>query len=74
MRDWVDRTAEAGWMTSRQCVRRTQYRSGVVNASGVNAMNLLDWLTVLVWFATALYLVFDGPGLMPPRGDDEGRL
>jgi hypothetical protein len=35
-------------------------------------MNFFDWLIVLFWFATALYLVFDGPGL--PRGDDEGRL
>ena len=37
-------------------------------------MNFFDWLIVLFWFATALYLVFDGPALMPPRGDDEGRL
>ena len=37
-------------------------------------MNFLDWLIVVFWFATALYLVFDGPGLMRTRGDDEGRL
>jgi hypothetical protein len=64
-------------MTSRQCVRHTQLSSGVVNAiSSIrsDAMNFFDWLVVLFWFATALYLVFDGPGLTPPRGDDEGRL
>lgn len=37
-------------------------------------MNFLDWLIVLFSFGIALYLVFDGPGLMPPRGDDERRL
>jgi len=37
-------------------------------------MDFFDWIIVLFWFATALYLVFDGPGLMPRRGDDEGRL
>ncbi len=37
-------------------------------------MNLFDWLTVLFWFLTALYLVFDGPTLLPPRSDDERRL
>ena len=37
-------------------------------------MNAFDWLIVLFWFATALYLVFDGPALMPSRGDDEGRF
>ena len=37
-------------------------------------MNFLDWLIVAFWFATALYLVFDGPALMPPRGDDEHRV
>ena len=44
-------------------------------------MDFLDWLTVLFSFAIALYLMFDAggtdrdwPSLMPPRGDDEGRL
>ena len=37
-------------------------------------MDFLDWLAVFFAFATALYLMFDGPGLMPPRGDDESRL
>ena len=37
-------------------------------------MDFLDWLTVLFSFAIALYLVFDGPGLMSPRSDDKGRL
>lgn len=39
-------------------------------------MDFLDWLTVLLSFAIALYLMFDGghgrdwPPI-PPRGDDE---
>lgn len=37
-------------------------------------MDFLDWLTVLFSFAIAVYLMFDGPPLMPRRGDDEGRL
>ena len=51
-------------------------------------MDFFDWLAVLFSFATALYLMFsmlfsyatalylmlDEPGLVPPRGDDEGRL
>ena len=36
-------------------------------------MDLFDWLTVLFSFATALYLMFDGPGLTP-RSDDDGRF
>ena len=44
-------------------------------------MDFFDWLTVLFSFAIALYLIFGGggadrdwPPLMPPQGDDEGRL
>lgn len=41
-------------------------------------MDLFDWLTVLFWFATALYVMFDGggafkrdtPPLMPGLSDD----
>ena len=64
-------------MTSLQCLRHTQLSSGVVNAiSSIrsNAMDFLDWLTVLFSFGIALYLVFDGSGLMPPQGEDKGHL
>jgi hypothetical protein len=44
-------------------------------------MDFFDWLIVLFSFVTALYLMFDGgnanrdwPPLIPPKGDDEGRL
>jgi hypothetical protein len=45
-------------------------------------MDLFDWLTVLFWFATALYVMFDGGGELfnrdvPPvigLGDDDTRL
>lgn len=44
-------------------------------------MDFFDWLAVLFSFAIALYLIFGADGanrdwqpLMPPQGDDEGRL
>ena len=46
-------------------------------------MDFLDWLIVLFWFATALYVMFDGGRelfhrevlpLIPGLSDDETRL
>lgn len=32
-------------------------------------MDFFDWLTVLFWFATALYVMFDGGGQFFNRDD-----